>query len=168
MDYGTWIERVFRMSDDVWMRHANPLSGWSRLATAPFLFLALWSWHWIGFWAFIPVGLICVWLWLNPGAFRVPVRRDAWMTRGVFGERVWLNRKAVPIPAHHARMAHVTSTVAFAGLAVAVIGLVGRDFPAAALGWAIMMLGKLWFIDRMVWLYEDMKGDVAEYGSWSE
>ena len=26
-------------------------------------------------------------------------------------------------------------------------------------------VGKLWFLDRMVWLYEDMK-DVGEYGEW--
>jgi hypothetical protein len=31
---------------------------------------------------------------------------------------------------------------------------------------AVIMLGKLWFVDRMVWLYEDMKDATPEYRSW--
>ena len=30
----------------------------------------------------------------------------------------------------------------------------------------IVYMGKLWFIDRMVWLYEDMKDDNSLYRSW--
>ena len=130
----------------------------SRFALAAFVF-------WL--WALLPVAVIAVWLRINPGFFAVPARRDAWMSRGVFGERVWLNRKAVPIPAHHARMAHVTSAVSLAGLAVSLYGLIAGHFTAAALGWAIMMLGKLWFIDRMVWLYEDMRDTNPDYAGWS-
>ncbi len=168
MDYGRLAERLFGMDDETWMRHANPASGWTRVATGPVLFLALWSFHWIGPWALVPLALLAVWLRVNPGLFQVPERRDAWMSRGVFGERVWLNRKAVPIPHHHAFMAHMTSAVSMAGFVISVIGLVTVDFSAAALGWVIMMLGKLWFIDRMVWLYEDMRSTNADYASWAE
>ena len=164
MDYGRIAERLFAMDDETWMRHANPASGWTRVATGVVLFPALWSFHWIGLWALLPVAVIAVWLRINPGFFAVPARRDAWMSRGVFGERVWLNRKAVPIPEHHARMAHVTSAVS---LAVSVYGLIAGHFAAAWLGWAIMMLGKLWFIDRMVWLYEDMRDADPGYAGWS-
>ena len=34
------------------------------------------------------------------------------------------------------------------------------------LGCALVYAGKLWFPDRMVWLYEDMKDRHAEYRSW--
>ncbi len=60
------------------------------------------------------------------------------------------------------------SAISMAGLVISVIGLVTVDFSAAALGWTIMMLGKLWFIDRMVWLYEDMRGTNPDYASWAE
>jgi hypothetical protein len=30
-------------------------------------------------------------------------------------------------------------------------------------GFSLNLLGKLWFVDRMVWLYEDMK-HLPEYG----
>ena len=33
-------------------------------------------------------------------------------------------------------------------------------------GVALTALGKLWFVDRMVWLYEDMKDARPEYRAW--
>ncbi len=34
------------------------------------------------------------------------------------------------------------------------------------LGMTLTFLGKLWFVDRMVWLYEDMRNATPEYRSW--
>ncbi|MDZ8240651.1 MAG: DUF6653 family protein [Nostoc sp. ChiQUE01a] len=34
------------------------------------------------------------------------------------------------------------------------------------LGYTLVRLSKLWFIDRMVWLYNDMKDVNQEYQSW--
>ena len=45
-------------------------------------------------------------------------------------------------------------------------GLVALAVWPTLLGAAVSILGKLWFIDRMVWLYEDMKDADAEYRSW--
>lgn len=36
-------------------------------------------------------------------------------------------------------------------------GLAFLDPWPTILGAALMFLGKLWFVDRMVWLYEDLK-----------
>jgi hypothetical protein len=33
-------------------------------------------------------------------------------------------------------------------------------------GGTLILLGKLWFVDRMVWLYEDMKDASPVYRSW--
>ena len=41
LDYGKSAERPMAMSDRVWRRHANPCSRTTRLATAPFPFLAI-------------------------------------------------------------------------------------------------------------------------------
>ena len=43
MEYGAPAARLMAMDDRVWMRHANPWSGYTRIATAPFLFIAIWS-----------------------------------------------------------------------------------------------------------------------------
>ncbi|WP_275670274.1 MULTISPECIES: DUF6653 family protein [Okeania] len=34
------------------------------------------------------------------------------------------------------------------------------------LGVVLVLLSKMWFLDRMVWLYEEMKDANSEYQSW--
>ncbi|MCF2146032.1 hypothetical protein IQ276_006110 [Desmonostoc muscorum LEGE 12446] len=45
-------------------------------------------------------------------------------------------------------------------------GLIELNSWITLLGFTLVTLGKLWFIDRMVWLYSDMKGVNQEYQSW--
>lgn len=164
--YGRAVARLFRMDERTWERHASPWSVWTRVATFPLLLLAVWSHAWIGLWALPAVGLVVVWLWLNPRLFPPPARRDSWSAMATFGERVWLNRKAVPIPSHHARMANCLSLVAALGAVPAFTGAFLNDLPMTVTGAALVMLGKLWFCDRMVWLYQDMKDRDPAYAAW--
>ncbi|WP_245416127.1 DUF6653 family protein [Microvirga sp. 17 mud 1-3] len=164
--HGTVIARLFAMDERTWERHASPWSVWTRVASFPLLLLAIWSHAWIGPWAILAVALVAVWLWLNPRLFRPPARTDSWSAMATFGERVWLNRKAVPIPAHHARMANILSVVAALDALPAFAGAVLTDLTAALTGAAVVMLGKLWFCDRMVWLYRDMKEIHPPYAAW--
>ena len=36
----------------------------------------------------------------------------------------------------------------------------------AILGMALLILGKSWFLDRMVWLHDEMKNTHSEYEKW--
>jgi hypothetical protein len=45
-------------------------------------------------------------------------------------------------------------------------GLWTLDFWAAFLGATLASACKVWFVDRMVWLYEDMKEIGADYSCW--
>lgn len=154
------------MTDRVWMRHANPWSGWTRLVTAPFLFLGLWSPFWIGWWALLPLAGLGIWVWLNPRLFPPPVDRTSWITRGVFGERVWINRGPVPIPPGHVRAAHMLTGLQMVGMVVVIYGLGTEDLAAAGMGFAFAVLAKLWFVDRMVWLFEIMSERHPPYRRW--
>ena len=151
------IAALFRMDDAAWARHANPWSGWTRVATGfPLIILAVWSRVWIGWWAILPVAATMIWLWLNPRLFPPPASTENWMSQGVLGERLWLNRDKRPIPQHHHLVPHVLSAIAAtAGLAV-VYGLVVLDAVVTISGALVAMLAKMWFIDRMVWIYRDM------------
>ena len=160
------ILRVFRMDERTWERHANPWSVWTRVATLPFLLAAVWSHAWLGAWAVVPVGLVLAWTWLNPRLFPPPARTDGWGAKATLGERVWVNRTAVPVPAHHARAARTLAVASGIGFVVALAGAALNDGLLALGGGLVAWFCKMWFCDRMVWLYEDMKDRHPPYAAW--
>ncbi|MEM1266909.1 MAG: DUF6653 family protein, partial [Pseudomonadota bacterium] len=157
MPRNSFAERLMAMTDDVWERHANPWSGWSRLTIPPVFVAAVWSRVWLGWWSLVPIALVCLWTWLNPRVFRRPDSIDNWMSKGVLGERVWLARAQTPIPAHHRRMPHILAAVSGVGLIPLAWGLWALDPWPVLTGLALVMGGKLWFLDRMVWLFEETR-----------
>jgi len=163
MDVGAITEKGMAMSPEIWARHANPWSGWTRVPVLPVLALAVWSRAWFGWASLAILAVLLVWIWINPRVFPKPKSTDNWMSRGVLGERVWLNRKAVPIPAHHARWAILLSVVSGIGIFPLAWGLWQFEIWPVLLGLTLSMGGKLWFLDRMVWLYADMAEQHPEY-----
>jgi len=159
-------QRLMTMSDDVWARHSNPWSVYTRFTCLPLIVLAIWSRVWLGWWALVPLALALLWTWYNPRAFGPPARTDNWASMGTFGERVFLNRKALPVPHHHARMAMVLTWVSAVGMAILVYGLVVLNLWATICGILVGVGGKVWFVDRMVWLYRDMKDASPDYAAW--
>jgi len=155
------------MDDATWERHANPISVWTRVVTGiPVIFASVWSVKYFGWWSLIAIFIAVLWLWLNPRLFSPPKNTDNWASKVTFGERIWLNRFKHPIPEHHVKWASFLSIVGGIGFLVGVIGsFLNRYLPAIA-GGLIAWFGKMWFGDRMVWLYEDMKDSRPEYRSW--
>lgn len=160
------IARSFRMSEETWKRHANPWSVWTRNTVLPLLVLAVWSRVWVGRWAIALTALAVLWAWLNPRVFPAPASTDNWASKAVLGERVWLQRAEVPLPPHHRVMPTLLGAIAAIGVVPLVIGVVRLDVWPTLFGAALIYCGKLWFLDRMVWLYEDMKDARPEYRAW--
>tara|TARA_B100000949_G_C14106799_1_gene376581 strand:- start:126 stop:617 length:492 start_codon:yes stop_codon:yes gene_type:complete len=158
VDLGDASEKLMGMDDATWRRHANPWSGWSRVATLPALALAIWSRVWIGWWALALVAAVLLWTWLNPRLFPEPRSLDNWMSRGVMGERIWLARKREPIPAHHARMANLLNALSALAMVPFAWGLWQLEIWPTVFGMAVSMLAKLWFVDRMVTLRRIAEG----------
>jgi hypothetical protein len=165
MAYDRIASRLMGMNEKVWASHANPLSGWTRLATAPLWFCALWS---VSLDRLVVVDPDCSVVPVDVVESRIfppPVDDRAWMTRGVLGERIFCRRDECDIPAEHIRFAHILTFFAVISLISAVWGLLsGRFWPALG-GWLLMITFKLWFIDRMAWLYHTMKDTGASVGS---
>lgn len=160
------IAQWFAMSDEVWLRHANPWSVWTRVTALPLLILAIWSRTWVGGWFLVLIAAAMAWLWFNPRIFPKPRSTDNWASKAVLGERVWLNRRNIPIPKHHRLMPNLLKGVSLMGLPFLVWGLWQMQIWSTLMGVILMLGGKLWFVDRMVWLYEDMKDEDPEYKSW--
>lgn len=160
------IARGFAMNEEVWGRHANPWSVWTRLLALPLLVLAIWSRAWIGPWSLVAIGLAIAWIWLNPRVFPAPERMDNWASMGVMGERIWMNRRKVAVPRHHRSAPLILSLVTGSGLPFIIYSLWNLSLWPTLMGVAIIILAKLWFVDRMVWLYRDMMQRDDRYRSW--
>ncbi|MXU65479.1 DUF6653 family protein [Oceanomicrobium pacificus] len=160
------LAALHRLDEEGWARHANPWSVWTRIPILPAVTLVLWFAPAMGWWTLLPLGLIAFWTAINPRAFGPPESTRSWPARGVMGERVWLARAERPIPPHHERMAQLLVWVAAAGLLFLVWGLWTHAGGLTLFGLALAFGGKMWFIDRMVWLYDDMAREDPIYAAW--
>jgi hypothetical protein len=160
------VARVFGLSGEGWMRHANPVSVWTRFSVLPLLMLSIWSRDWIGLWCLIPVALSLVWLFVNPLFFSPPASTRNWASEGVLGERIWSERKRSELPAQFdSPVPAVAQLVQVVGLVPLVYGLIALDPIAALTGMVIVQAAKLWYIDRMVLLFDELKSD-PRYAGW--
>lgn len=161
------IAKIFNLTDENWMRHSNPWSVWTRYSVLPILFLAIWSRLWFGWWSLVPVLLSVCWMFLNPILFKKPKSTKNWASKAVLGERVYLNRDKIDIPSQHkTSILKVLNTISFVGLWLAIWGIIYYSIWGSVFGIALTYLGKSWYLDRMVWLYEDMKSEYSEYSKW--
>lgn len=156
MDCFRLLERAMAMDDRTWARHANPWSVWTRVPILPALALAIYARAWIGWSCLVPVAVLFAWTLVNPRAFPPPARLTSWAARGTLGERLWLARGSRPVPRHHVVAAHVLTALMALGVPILIWGLAVLDPWATVAGVAITVGAKLWFVDRMVWLHDEM------------
>ncbi len=156
MDIYRAAERLMGMSDADWRRHANPWSVWTRFTCLPLIVLAIWSRTWIGGWSLLFLALALFWTWANPRAFHAPRDYGSWASRATLGERVFLARDRYGVPAHHARTAHVLTGLSAIGVLPLIYGLIALDLGATIGGLIAVVLPKVWFCDRMVWLHAEL------------
>ena len=79
------IAKAFHLTDENWMRHANPISVWSRYSVLPIIVLTLCSRVWIGYWCLIPIALSIAWMFLNPILFQKPTSTKNCASKAVLG-----------------------------------------------------------------------------------
>jgi hypothetical protein len=164
----TKLARLFGLRGEAWMRHANPVSVWTRFAVLPLLAVAIWSRDWIGWWSLIPIALVLGFRVVNPLLFPKPASTRHWASKGVFGERIWADRNTLELPTQFrkSQVPNVTYLFQVVGMAVLAYGLVELDLLAVVAGLVIVQCAKAWFIDGMVLLYEDMKTRNPTYAAW--
>ena len=159
------MERIMGLTPEAWRRHANPWSVWTRYSILPLFALAVWSRAWIGPWAWAAVAAVLVWTRINPHLFPVPRDLNNWASKAVMGERVWMNRAAVPIPRSDRAWALGLSVLAGLGLPAFAWGLWALDLGWVVAGSAVILIGKSWFLDRMALLFDRMS-DQPPYCDW--
>ena len=155
------LSKIFNLQGENWKKHANPWSVWTRFATLPFIVLAIWSRAWIGWYAVFPVMILIIWVVVNPTLFKVPKNFDSWGSKAVLGEQFWSERKEHPVPEHHRIPVLILTILQSLGGLLLIFGLWKLELSFTIIGTIIVYLAKMWFLDRMVWVFEDMK-DVME------
>ncbi len=161
------MAKAFNLTNENWMRHANPVSVWTRYSVLPIIVFAFWSRIWIGWWCLIPGVISILWMFFNPVFFKKPKSTKNWASKAVLGERVYLNRDKVKIPEEHNIPLHlILHSISSIGMIIAIWSIVYYSIIGAVFGVILAYAGKSWFLDRMVWLYEDMKNDNEVYKSW--
>jgi hypothetical protein len=156
------LANVFGLKgQDAWRRHANPWSVYTRIPIPALLVAAIWSRTWIGWWCLLAIAVCLIWTVVNPRAFSPPRTLDSWASRSVMGETLWAERKSTPLPSRHRTAPVVLGALSAAGLPFLIWGLVVLDPWLTLFGLAIQMLGKLWFLDRMALLYDDVSSRAA-------
>lgn len=159
------IAKVFRLTDENWMKHANPWSVWTRYSVLPLIAFAFWSRVWVGWWYLIPAVLSLGWMFFNPVFFKKPKSTNNWASKSVLGERVYINRFEIAVPKHHKIAINILNGISFLGMILSIYGITVLSVYVTIAGIVLTYLGKSWFLDRMVWLFEDMK-HLPEYQSW--
>ena len=162
------LARLFGLQGDSCLRHANPISVWTRFAILPLLVLSIWSRVWIGWWSLVPVALTLVFMVVNPLLFPQPRSTRNWASRAVLGERVWTARDTASLPEQFRSTGPANATYAFqlVGVAALTHGLVVLDPIITVTGLVLVQCAKVWFLDRMVLLFADVATRDPEYASW--
>jgi hypothetical protein len=146
--------------DRAWERHAHPASVWSRILLGlPLLILAGWSRVWIGPWSIAALAGALLFLCANPRITPRPASNDSWGARAVLGERLWIRSATSDLPKHHRLLPWILVGGSAAGHLLLLLGVVALDARFTALGYAVGLLCKLWYLDRMVWLEADIRSD---------
>jgi hypothetical protein len=75
----------------------------------------------------------------------------------VLGETCWANRKTVPVPPRHRVAPNVLGVLSALGVPFIARGLLVRNGWMVCFGLAVQMAGKVWFLDRMALLHDDVR-----------
>jgi hypothetical protein len=161
------LAKTFGLDDERWLRHANPISVYSRYTVLPSVVISVWSRVWIGQYFLIPLVLAIVWTFLNPRLFSKPESMDNWASKSVLGERIWKERSSYSIPRRKIIQVRILNLIQVLGLPPLVWGLYTLNFWMMMTGFVLLTLAKSWFLDRMVWLFEHHKENETVRG-WLE
>ncbi|MGH3903153.1 MAG: DUF6653 family protein [Pseudonocardiaceae bacterium] len=127
-------------------RHSNPWSAWTRWASTPLVLVPFWTRQWRH--AVPVVG----WMLVNPVAFPRPESNDAWATRAMRGEELWIAERP------RDRAAIVNLAVSVCGVGAVLAARKRRLVPTAALTLAEMAL-LLVYWKLMVKYYDENAAD---------
>ena len=81
------VRNVAAVKRAVFARHSNPWSAWTRWLSTPLVLVPLWTRRWSH------AAILGAWMVANPVIFPRPADEQAWSTRAVLGEELWIRER---------------------------------------------------------------------------
>jgi len=122
----TTVRRFADLKHDVFARHSNPWSAWTRWLSTPLVLVPAWTRRWSH------AAIVGAWMAANPVIFPKPADEHAWSTRVVLGEELWITER----PRDTAMAVNAAATLA--GITALIAARRRRAAPAAG-ATAVMM-----------------------------
>lgn len=141
----------------IWRKYTNPWSIWVRFLILPILIIAMWSRVWIEQWSLLLVLITIIWIWFNPRISPNKKPKSIWAIQAILGERIWLNRHDNLVPEHHYFVITALQIIVSVSFLTCVAGMIILSPCLTFFGLLMTYTGMCWFLDRMVWLYNDDK-----------
>jgi hypothetical protein len=152
-----YIADIFGLDDERWLQHANPLSVYSRYTVLPLIIISIWSRKWLEIYFLMPLAFSLLWTYLNPRFFSKPDSLDNWASKSILGERIWKDKGSFDVGRDFIIQVRILNFIQTLGIPPLAWGLYYYKFWPILTGVILLNLGKSWFLDRMVWLYEQHK-----------
>jgi len=80
-------------------------------------------------------------------------------SKSVLGEKYWSERKMKSVPKQHNTPVLILTILQAIGGIILIVGLWKLDISLIIIGTIIIYMAKMWFLDRMVWIFENMKNE---------
>ncbi|KZN43519.1 DUF6653 family protein [Pseudoalteromonas luteoviolacea] len=157
MKFENFAAKYFAMSEEVWARHTNPWSVWTRYSCFPLLLACLWWRDALQLWFWPILVVLLSWVWLNPRCFKKPANTDNWASRSVLGERILIYQRE-KVPTHHILVINMIIGLLSFFTLLCFAGLFFKEPISTCAGALGLILTKTWFLDRMVWLHQEVMG----------
>ncbi len=116
----------------VFARHSNPWSAWTRWLSTPLVLVPCWTRRWSH------AAVVGAWMVVNPVIFPEPADEHAWSTRVVLGEELWITGR------HRDTALVVNVAATLAGVTALIAAARHRAAPAAG---AIALMMALILVD---------------------
>ncbi|MES0808618.1 DUF6653 family protein [Roseibium sp. SCPC15] len=153
-------------------RAAGPVgsvSTYAKIVAPALLSAAIWAKLLVGglFSVVLLAGVLLL-LFKLPSLLSGKQQADSWARRASYGERIWLNRLLIPIPADVNQKITILYLVFWTGTLIAMLGAVSSSLLLTATGLLVAYAAQAVCLGKLIGLYNEMKDKAPLYRFWTE
>ncbi|MES0882336.1 DUF6653 family protein [Roseibium sp. SCP14] len=152
-------------------RAAGPVgsvSTYAKIFAPALLSAAIWAKLVVGgVFSMILLASVLLFLFKLPSIFSGRNQKDNWAQRASFGERIWLNRILIPIPADVNQRITILYLVFWTGTLIAILGAVSSSLLLSATGLLVAYAAQGVCLGKLIGLYNEMKEKTPLYRFWA-